>query len=137
MVFDTSVETAELMNGRPPARKQLLTPLLTSYKVHLHFYFCFNLFFIDISLLIITVLQVYFSDHFVVAIALSGGELFYFELDATGQMTEVGKRDMGRDVACLGIAPISKVSPSQSLFPPPPFFISDSTDQWVVDQIRK
>lgn len=48
------------------------------------------------------------ANELQVAIALSGGELFYFELDATGQMTEVAKRDMGRDVACLGIAPISK-----------------------------
>lgn len=43
-----------------------------------------------------------------VAIALSGGEIVYFELDAAGQLSELMKKDMGRDVACLALAPISK-----------------------------
>lgn len=50
---------------------------------------------------------------YTVAIALSGGELFYFELSPTGQLTEVMKRDMGRDVACLAVAPISKVNTNE------------------------
>lgn len=48
------------------------------------------------------------ANELQVAIALSGGELFYFELSPTGQLTEIMKRDLGRDVACLGMAPISK-----------------------------
>jgi len=41
-----------------------------------------------------------------VAIALSGGELIYFEMDMTGQLMEVEKQDMSGDVACLAIAPV-------------------------------
>ncbi|KAI5084296.1 hypothetical protein GOP47_0000465 [Adiantum capillus-veneris] len=41
-----------------------------------------------------------------VVIALSGGELIYFEMDLTGQLMEVDKRDMTGDVACLDIAPV-------------------------------
>lgn len=41
-----------------------------------------------------------------VVIALSGGELIYFEMDLTGQLMEVEKRDMSGDVACLDIAPV-------------------------------
>jgi len=41
-----------------------------------------------------------------VVLALSGGELVYFELDMAGQLTEVDKRDMGQDVACLDIGPV-------------------------------
>ncbi|KAH7296253.1 hypothetical protein KP509_26G015800 [Ceratopteris richardii] len=41
-----------------------------------------------------------------VVIALSGGELIYFEMDLTGQLMEVDKRDMNGDVACLDIAPV-------------------------------
>lgn len=41
-----------------------------------------------------------------VVIALSGGELLYFELDITGSLVEIGRKDMGRDVACIDIAPI-------------------------------
>jgi len=41
-----------------------------------------------------------------VVIALSGGEVLYFEHDITGSLVEVGRKDMGRDVACLDIAPI-------------------------------
>ncbi|MCO5600362.1 hypothetical protein L7F22_054473 [Adiantum nelumboides] len=41
-----------------------------------------------------------------VAIALSGGEILYFEMDLTGYLKEAHKRDMAGDVACLDIAPI-------------------------------
>jgi len=41
-----------------------------------------------------------------VIIALSGGELIYFEMDMTGQLMEVEKREMPGDVACLDIAPV-------------------------------
>lgn len=49
------------------------------------------------------------ANELQVAIALSGGELFYFELDTTGHLAEVAKRELGRDVACLAVAPISMV----------------------------
>ncbi|KAJ7522261.1 hypothetical protein O6H91_18G003700 [Diphasiastrum complanatum] len=41
-----------------------------------------------------------------VVIALSGGELIYFEMDVTGQLMEIEKREMPGDVACLDIAPV-------------------------------
>lgn len=41
-----------------------------------------------------------------VVIALSGGELIYFEMDLTGQLMEIEKREMSGDVACLDIAPV-------------------------------
>eukprot|EP00232_Nephroselmis_pyriformis_P023620 CAMPEP_0182873278 /NCGR_PEP_ID=MMETSP0034_2-20130328/12223_1 /TAXON_ID=156128 /ORGANISM="Nephroselmis pyriformis, Strain CCMP717" /LENGTH=801 /DNA_ID=CAMNT_0025005915 /DNA_START=153 /DNA_END=2554 /DNA_ORIENTATION=- len=42
-----------------------------------------------------------------VVIALSGGEIIYFELDQmTGQLMEIEKKDMAGDVACLDIAPV-------------------------------
>ncbi|KAL5711133.1 hypothetical protein ACHQM5_021624 [Ranunculus cassubicifolius] len=41
-----------------------------------------------------------------VVIALSGGELVYFEMDMTGQLMEVEKHEMSGDVACLDIAPV-------------------------------
>ena len=41
-----------------------------------------------------------------VVIALSGGEVIYFELNAMGQLMETEKRDMTGDVACLDIAPV-------------------------------
>ncbi|OAY84713.1 Splicing factor 3B subunit 3, partial [Ananas comosus] len=41
-----------------------------------------------------------------VVIALSGGELIYFEMDMTGQLMEVDKHEMPGDVACLDIAPV-------------------------------
>ncbi|KAF2543551.1 hypothetical protein F2Q68_00032949 [Brassica cretica] len=41
-----------------------------------------------------------------VVIALSGGELIYFEADMTGQLMEVEKHEMSGDVACLDIAPV-------------------------------
>lgn len=41
-----------------------------------------------------------------VVIALSGGELIYFEMDITGQLMEVEKHEISGDVACLDIAPV-------------------------------
>lgn len=42
-----------------------------------------------------------------VVIALTGGELVYFEMDATGQLNEYTERkDMGTDVVCMGLASV-------------------------------
>jgi len=41
-----------------------------------------------------------------VVIALSGGELIYFELSAAGQLLEMTKRDMPGDVAALDLLPV-------------------------------
>jgi splicing factor 3B subunit 3 len=41
-----------------------------------------------------------------VVIALVGGDLIYFELDAAGQLMETEKRELGQDVACLDIPPV-------------------------------
>ncbi|CAA6670468.1 unnamed protein product [Spirodela intermedia] len=46
------------------------------------------------------------SNRQQVVIALSGGELIYFEMDITGQLMEVEKHEMPGDVACLDIAPV-------------------------------
>lgn len=46
------------------------------------------------------------SNRLQVVIALSGGELIYFEVDITGQLMEVEKHEMSGDVACLEIAPV-------------------------------
>lgn len=46
------------------------------------------------------------SNRLQVVIALSGGELVYFEVDITGQLIEVDKHEMSGDVACLDIAPV-------------------------------
>ncbi|KAK8930677.1 DNA damage-binding protein 1b [Platanthera zijinensis] len=46
------------------------------------------------------------SNRLQVVIALSGGELIYFEMDMTGQLMEVEKHEMTGDVACLDIAPV-------------------------------
>ncbi|KAK3409052.1 spliceosome-associated protein 130 A [Eucalyptus grandis] len=46
------------------------------------------------------------SNRLQVVIALSGGELIYFEVDLTGQLMEVEKLEMSGDVACLDIAPV-------------------------------
>jgi splicing factor 3B subunit 3 len=54
-----------------------------------------------------TIVHAAANSHQVV-IALSGGELYYFELDATGQLIETDKKDLGREVACLDIAPVSE-----------------------------
>ncbi|KAK9824249.1 hypothetical protein WJX72_008915 [[Myrmecia] bisecta] len=41
-----------------------------------------------------------------VAIALTGGEIFYFELNAQSILLEVEKKEMAGEVACLDIAPV-------------------------------
>jgi splicing factor 3B subunit 3 len=41
-----------------------------------------------------------------VVIALSGGELIYFELDQTGQLMEIEKLETSGDVACLHLGPV-------------------------------
>ncbi|XP_061998714.1 spliceosome-associated protein 130 A-like [Rosa rugosa] len=46
------------------------------------------------------------SNRLQVVIALSGGELIYFEVDMTGQLVEVEKHELSGDVACLDIAPV-------------------------------
>ncbi|KAL0324829.1 UNVERIFIED_CONTAM: Spliceosome-associated protein A [Sesamum radiatum] len=48
------------------------------------------------------------SNRLQVVIALSGGELIYFEVDMTGQLMEVEKHEMSGDIACLDIAPVQK-----------------------------
>ncbi|KAI6698210.1 hypothetical protein NL676_018329 [Syzygium grande] len=47
------------------------------------------------------------SNRLQVVVALSGGELIYFEVDIIGQLMEVEKHEMSGDVACLDIAPAS------------------------------
>eukprot|EP00775_Hariotina_reticulata_P013008 gene13008-13137_t len=39
-------------------------------------------------------------------IALSGGEVIYFEMDQMGQLLELAKKDMDGDISCLDIAPV-------------------------------
>lgn len=46
------------------------------------------------------------SNRLQVVIALSGGEIIYFEVDMTGQLMEAGKHEMSGDIACLDIAPV-------------------------------
>ena len=41
-----------------------------------------------------------------VVIALTGGEVIYFELDSAGQLIEVEKLETNGDIACLDIAPV-------------------------------
>ncbi len=41
-----------------------------------------------------------------VVLALSGGDVVYFELDALGNLAEVSKRETGGDVACLDVPPV-------------------------------
>lgn len=41
-----------------------------------------------------------------VVVALTGGELVYFELDKMGQLMDVHRKEAGADVACLAIGPI-------------------------------
>ena len=41
-------------------------------------------------------------------IALSGGEIVYFELDSAGGLVDVARRDMGNDVSAIAIAPIEQ-----------------------------
>lgn len=40
------------------------------------------------------------------AVALNGGEIIYFELEAMGQLMEVEKRDMNEDITSLDVAPV-------------------------------
>ncbi|KAF3322313.1 splicing factor 3B subunit 3-like protein [Carex littledalei] len=46
------------------------------------------------------------SNQLQVVIALSGGELIYFDMDMMGQLMEADKHEMPGDVACLAIAPV-------------------------------
>eukprot|EP00899_Mesostigma_viride_P018486 jgi/Mesvir1/26639/Mv20046-RA.2 len=41
-----------------------------------------------------------------VAAAMSGGDLFVFEMDAQGALAEAGTRELSEEVACLALAPI-------------------------------
>ena len=41
-----------------------------------------------------------------VVIALTGGEVIYFELDSAGQLIEVEKLETSGDIACLDIGPV-------------------------------
>eukprot|EP00736_Rhodelphis_marinus_P009852 Rmarinus@m.3227 len=41
-----------------------------------------------------------------VVVALSEGELIYFELDSNGNLSEVEKKELGGEVACLALGPI-------------------------------
>eukprot|EP00771_Trimastix_marina_P003755 gnl/Trimastix_PCT/513.p1 GENE.gnl/Trimastix_PCT/513~~gnl/Trimastix_PCT/513.p1 ORF type:complete len:1198 (+),score=474.09 gnl/Trimastix_PCT/513:94-3687(+) len=41
-----------------------------------------------------------------VVVCLQGGELIYFELDVSGQLVEIDKKDLGAEVACLEIGPV-------------------------------
>ena len=45
-----------------------------------------------------------------VVIALSGGEIIYFELDSTGQLMEIEKLETNGDVACLHVGPVPEGS---------------------------
>ena len=38
--------------------------------------------------------------------ALTGGEIIYFEHDATGVLAEVDKKDTGHDISCLEIGAV-------------------------------
>ncbi len=48
----------------------------------------------------------YINLNMQVAIALSGGEVIYFEMDQMGQLLEERKREMEEDVMCLDLAPV-------------------------------
>lgn len=51
-----------------------------------------------------------------VVIAMTGGELFYFEWDnSTQQLLQVEKKDMGQEIACLAIAPVMQSNKSRFL----------------------
>ncbi|EFA76732.1 CPSF domain-containing protein [Heterostelium album PN500] len=43
-----------------------------------------------------------------VVIALGGGEVIYFELDAAGNLSEVAKKEFRREISALEIAPVRK-----------------------------
>ena len=46
-----------------------------------------------------------------VAISLAGGEIIYFELDAAGQLMEMGTVDLGKEISCLdmGVVPAGRL----------------------------
>jgi splicing factor 3B subunit 3 len=39
-------------------------------------------------------------------VALSGGELYYFELNELGQLAEIDKLELNKEVACVALAPL-------------------------------
>lgn len=43
-----------------------------------------------------------------VVIALTGGEIYYFQLDDSDQLVEVARKDMGNEASCLDIAPLEE-----------------------------
>lgn len=48
------------------------------------------------------------SNQHQVVVALGGGELIYFELNAAGSLLETEKRDMGTEVIALDVAPVAE-----------------------------
>lgn len=42
-------------------------------------------------------------------LALSGGEIVYFELEMTGQLVEVDKKELSSEIACLDMPPVPEV----------------------------
>lgn len=46
------------------------------------------------------------SNERQVVLALSGGDIIYFELDSTGSLVDVGKKFIGREIASVDLAPI-------------------------------
>lgn len=47
-----------------------------------------------------------------VVIALSGGEILYFEIDESHTLNEVAKRDMNYEVLCLAVQPVPENRPA-------------------------
>ena len=43
-----------------------------------------------------------------VAIALEGGDVVYFELDAAGMLMEVASKELGIAIACLDLGPVPR-----------------------------
>ena len=59
-----------------------------------------------------------------VVVALAGGEIIYFEHDATGALAEVDKKDTGHDISCLEIGAVPpgrqvRVARQKPKTPPP------------------
>uniref|UniRef100_A0A7S0MU40 DNA damage-binding protein 1 n=1 Tax=Pyramimonas obovata TaxID=1411642 RepID=A0A7S0MU40_9CHLO len=46
------------------------------------------------------------SNHRQVVLALSGGELVYFEMEITGQLVEVDKKEMSGEISCLDVSAV-------------------------------
>jgi splicing factor 3B subunit 3 len=40
------------------------------------------------------------------AVSLAGGDVVYFELDATGALVELGQKELGVEIACLDVGPL-------------------------------